>query len=490
MHQALGDGGPDRGRGSGPALGVGSGAAPAPRPEEAGVIGPPRAGGKGTPGPAPAAPSGKLYSGRFAEGLLPQLERFAGSLEIDVELARYDIAGSLAHARGLLAAGLISPTQLEAIEQGLSVVGSELEAGEFEFVESDEDIHTAIERRLTAIAPDAGARLHTGRSRNDQVALDLRLYCRAACSELAQGIARLVAALTDQARRHRDVAMPGYTHLQRAQPVSVGWHLLAYAQGLMRDSERIRQAYRAADQLPLGAGALAGSTLPLRPDVVARELGFESLMENSMDAVSDRDFALDLIYACATIALHLSRLGEDVVIWASSEFGFLDLADRIATGSSLMPQKKNPDIAELLRGRSGRAIGALTSLATVLKGLPMSYDRDLQEDKLALFTATENALDCLEAAALLVSNLVFDREALARGLEDAGLYATDSAEALVLAGTPFRQAHHQVAAEVREGRFTPPWGARDSLSKRGLDVPALARSTAARVASLRRWART
>jgi argininosuccinate lyase len=406
---------------------------------------------------------------------------------VDVALAPYDVAGSIAHCRGLHAAGLLSQKQLQDTERGLRQVAEELRHGSFVFSQSDEDIHTAVERRLSELFPEAGARLHAGRSRNDQVALDLRLYCRGACSGLSHELAGLVQGLAVQAEAHAELGMPGYTHLQRAQPVTVGHHLLAHAEPLLRDAERVRHAYGAADAMPLGSGALAGSTLEIPREVVARELGFGSLTANSMDAVSDRDFALDLVYACVSIALHLSRLAEDVVLWASSEFGFLKLPDRVATGSSLMPQKKNPDIAELLRGRSGRALGSFTALATVLKGLPLAYDRDLQEDKVALFSAVDNALDCLQAAGLLVDNFEFDEERLAGALADPGLLATDSAEKLVGEGVPFREAHHRVASDVTAGRHEPPWDAARSLQLRRLQVREKARLTTRRAASLARW---
>jgi argininosuccinate lyase len=418
--------------------------------------------------------------------MLP-LERFASSLTVDIALAPYDVAGSIAHARALHAAGLLSRKQLQNAERGLRLVAAEIRDGIFEFSNSDEDIHTAVERRLTELFPEAGARLHAGRSRNDQVALDLRLYCRAACSGLTYELAGLVEGLASQAEAHAELAMPGYTHLQRAQPVTVGHHLLAHAEPLLRDAERVRHAYGAADAMPLGSGALAGSTLEIPREVVARELGFRSLTANSMDAVSDRDFALDLVYACVSIALHLSRLAEDVVLWASSEFGFLKLPDRVATGSSLMPQKKNPDIAELLRGRSGRALGSFTALATVLKGLPLAYDRDLQEDKLSVFAAVDNALDSLQVAGLLVDNFEFDEERLAGALADPGLLATDSAEKLVAEGVPFREAHHRVASDVTAGRHEPPWDAARSLQLRRLQVREKARLTTRRAASLARW---
>jgi len=406
---------------------------------------------------------------------------------VDFQLYPYDIAGSIAHARGLAAAGVITRARLAAIERGLRRIRRELDSGEFELSDSDEDIHTAIERRLTEITP-AGASLHAGRSRNDQVALDLRLYCRAAASELINALAAVVDALASKAADHAGWVMPGYTHLQRAQPVTVGHHLLAHAEPLLRDAERFRHAYDAADEMPLGSGALAGTTLPLRREVVAKELGFERLSPNSIDAVSDRDFALDLVYACMLTAIHLSRLGEDVVLWASAEFGFVNLADEIATGSSLMPQKKNPDIAELLRGRAGRPIGSLVTLATILKGLPLAYDRDLQEDKRALFGAVDNAWDSLRAAELLVQHLAFERDRMAAAASDPGLLATDVAEALVAAGTPFRKAHEEVGRSVRAGKLAAPWKAADSLRKRNLVGAPNPRRVAARAAVVRREA--
>jgi argininosuccinate lyase len=433
------------------------------------------------------SPAGKLYAGRFTEGLLPELERFSSSLALDLRLARFDVAGSIAHARGLREAGLLSGEELEGIETGLRRVAEELESGEFAFQPSDEDIHTAVERRLTELFPAGGARLHAGRSRNDQVALDLRLWCRDACGRLTLLVADLVDALAERALADADLPMPGYTHLQRAQPVTAGHHLMAHAQALLRDAGRLRQAYESADRMPLGAGALAGSTLGLPRESVARELGFAGLTRNTIDAVADRDFALDAIHACVQIALHLSRLGEDVVLWASAEFGFVRLADRVATGSSLMPQKRNPDIAELLRGRSGRALGGYTALATVLKGLPLAYDRDLQEDKVALFAAVDSAGECLEAARLLVETLEFDSERLAAALADPGLLATDSAERLVAAGTPFRQAHHEIAERVRLGTHEPPWDVARSLALRGLDAAGQAREARGEAARLRDW---
>ena len=363
----------------------------------------------------------------------------------------------------------------------------ELEDGVFKFRDTDEDIHTAVERRLTEITP-AGASLHAGRSRNDQVALDLRLYCRAAASATITAIADLVDALASKARAHAAWLMPGYTHLQRAQPVTVGHHLLAHAEPMLRDAWRFRHAYDSADEMPLGAGALAGTTLPLKREVVARELGFARLSQNSMDAVADRDFALDLIYACVSASTHLSRLGEDVVLWSSTEFGFVQLADEISTGSSLMPQKKNPDIAELIRGRAGRPLGSLVALATVLKGLPLAYDRDLQEDKTALFAAVDSTLESIRAAELVVRHLAFDKERLAAAASDPALLATDSAEAMVQAGTQFRKAHQAVGRQVLEGKQSAPWTVNASLSKRDLVGAPNPRRVAGRATAVRREA--
>ncbi len=390
----------------------------------------------------------------------------------------------------------MKPAELKAIEKGLRAIHDEIDEGQFEFLETDEDIHTAVERRLTEMTP-AGAALHAGRSRNDQVALDLRLYARAAASELIGALAEVVVALATKAAGHASWQMPGYTHLQRAQPITVGHHLLAHAEPLLRDAERVRHAYDAADEMPLGSGALAGTTLPLQRDVVAKELGFQRLTANSIDAVADRDFALDLVYACLVTAIHLSRLGEDVVLWATAEFGFVHLADEIATGSSLMPQKKNPDIAELIRGRAGRPVGSLVTLATILKGLPLAYDRDLQEDKPAVFAAVDSVLDSLGAARLLVEHLEFDRERLAAATSDHGLLATDAAEAMVASGTPFRKAHEEVGRAVRAGKLRAPWNAEASLRKRDLPGAPNPRRVAARAAAVRReaarllqWAKT
>ncbi len=429
----------------------------------------------------------KLWGARFERGLLPELERFSSSLEIDLKLYPFDIAGSVAHARGLAAAGLLKESELAAIERGLRVIRKELDDKKFKFAPSDEDIHTAIERRLTEITP-AGASLHAGRSRNDQVALDLRLYCMDAALTCATALALVIDALATKAQAHAGWVMPGYTHLQRAQPVTVGHHLLAHAEPLLRDVNRFITAYEASDEMPLGSGALAGSTLPLRREFVAKELGFSRLTMNSIDAVSDRDFALDLLYACVCASIHLSRFAEDVVLWSSTEFGFVKLADEIATGSSLMPQKKNPDIAELLRGRTGRSLGSFVALVTVLKGLPLAYDRDLQEDKTALFSSVDSTKHSMLAASRVVEHLEFDRKRLAAAAADPGLVATDVAEELVRTGMPFRAAHETVGGQVLAGELKAPWDAATSVRKRDLVGAPNPRRVAARARRLRREA--
>ena len=439
----------------------------------------------------------KLWGGRFRKPMLPELERFSSSLEADLELAPYDIAGSIAHARGLLEAGLLKKAQFDRLHKALVKVGKEIEGDQFVFADSDEDIHTAVERRLAEIDPDGAGRLHAGRSRNDQVALDLRLYCRAAASAIAEELGATISALAAAAAKHAGLAMPGYTHLQRAQPVTAGHHLLAHAHPLLRDANRVMNAYAAASEMPLGSGALAGTTLPLQRQTVAEALGFALLTRNSMDAVADRDFALDLVYACLSVGLHLSRFGEDVVLWASSEFGFLKLADEVSTGSSIMPQKRNPDIAELIRGRSGRPLASLVGLAMVVKGLPLAYDRDLQEDKRHLFSAVDNCLESLEAARLLVEHLEFDAARLTAAVADPDLLATDTAEKLVAEGRAFREVHGEVGRSLLEGTHQPPWDVAESLRRRSLpsgpepgQVKAVAATVRRQAADLGDWART
>jgi argininosuccinate lyase len=367
-------------------------------------------------------------------------------------MAAQDIAGSLAHARALGRAGLLDDRSLGAVERGLNKIGQELALGQFTWLPADEDIHMAVERRLTELVGEPGQRLHTGRSRNDQVALDLRLWCRLATVGVVEAIAELQAVILRRARQHQSTSLPGYTHLQRAQPVQLAHHLLAYFEMLERDQERLQDLDRRTDSSPLGAGALAGNTLGVDRRRPARELGFSKVSANSLDAVSDRDFVAELVFSCALTAVHLSRLCEDLIIWNSREFSFITLPDQWATGSSLMPQKKNPDVLELVRGRSGRPVAALVGILTVLKGLPLSYDRDLQEDRTHLFSAVGSVTESLRVLSGLLAAVVFNRERLAAAASDPELLATDLAEWLVRGGVPFRLAHGMVARSVREAQ--------------------------------------
>jgi len=390
--------------------------------------------------------------GRLAGELHPAIRRFTHSLPFDRRLFQEDVQGSVAHARMLGARGIVRPGEARALVRGLGRVLRELESGRFRFRETDEDIHMAVERRLTELVGPVGGKLHTGRSRNDQVALDLRLWLRGRVDALREGVAGVARALLDLAGRHRDAVLPAYTHLQRAQPVLFAHHLLAYVEMLGRDDERLAEARRRIDVLPLGAGACAGSAFPVDPRRVARELGFRAVFANSLDAVSDRDFVVEFLAAAALTLVHLSRLGEDVLLWTSREFGFARLTDRVATGSSIMPQKRNADPAELLRGRVGRVVGSLVGMLTTLKGLPLSYNRDLQEDKEALFDAVDTLKGALGAAAALVRGLRPDARAMRRAVEDplSFLAATELADYLAERGVPFREAHAAVGALVRQ----------------------------------------
>ncbi len=339
----------------------------------------------------------QLWSGRFREAVDLAVEKFTASLAFDKRLALYDVQGSLAHARMLGARSILSKRDVAAIQRGLARVRREIESGQFRWALEDEDVHFAIERRLTALIGDAGKRLHTGRSRNDQVATDVRLWLRAEIDATDELLVALLRALLAQAERHAGLIMPGYTHLQVAQPVTFGHHLLAYVAMLERDRERLADCRRRVNRLPLGAAALAGTTFPIDRARVARELGFEGIAENSVDAVSDRDFAIEFC-ACAALAMvHLSRLAEELVLWASPRFGFVRLPDRYCTGSSIMPQKKNPDVPELVRGKSGRVFGSLVALLALMKGQPLAYNKDNQEDKEPLFDAADTVRSSLEA---------------------------------------------------------------------------------------------
>jgi argininosuccinate lyase len=392
--------------------------------------------------------TGKPWGGRFRERTDPAVERFTASLAFDRALARYDIRGSIAHARMLGAAGLVPGEDVESLVAGLEKVAAEIERGEFPFDPSLEDIHMNVETRLRQLVGPAAGRLHTGRSRNDQVATDLLLYLRDACGAARRGLAALRRALLERAGEHVDTVLPGYTHLQRAQPVRLAHHWLAYVEMLRRDGERFAQLAARLGACPLGAGALAGSTLPLDRERTARALGFREPARNSMDAVASRDLALEFL-SCAAIAMvHLSRLAEELVLWSTAEFGFVELSDAYATGSSLMPQKKNPDVPELVRARSGRAIGNLVTLLTVLKGLPLTYNRDLQEDKEPVFDSARTLRDCLEVMAGALMELRVDRDRMRIAANDSLLLATDLAEALVREGVPFREAHEAVGRLV------------------------------------------
>ena len=378
-----------------------------------------------------------LWGGRVGRPLDPEVSAFLRA--DDAELLPYDCQATAVHARRLHAAGLLDDDELADAETRLAEIAA---GGGIE--PEDEDVHTAIERLLGEV----GRKIHAGRSRNDQVAAAFRLYVEDACAEARAGIAALAAAALDRAEAEAETPMPGYTHLQRAQPVTVGHHLLAWVEMLERDLKRFAAAAEGASESPLGAGALAGSTLELPPP--------ERQLRNSLDAVADRDFALDYLYAAATCFVHLSRIGEELVLWTTAEFGFASLPDDVATGSSMMPQKLNPDVAELVRGKAGTAIGRLTGLLATVKGLPLAYNRDLQEDKPPVFAARADLRGALGALAVLVRGLELDRERLAAAASDPLLLATDAAEALVREGVPFRDAHEQVAGSVRDGTFAAP----------------------------------
>jgi len=390
-----------------------------------------------------------LWHGRFEGGPAEALQALNDSLPFDRRMFREDIAGSRAHVRMLSRVGLMSEVDSEAVLAALDAVEAEMADGSFAFAAGDEDIHTAVERRVTELAGDAGARLHTGRSRNDQVATDLRLWALRELGDLACLVTTFQGTLAARADEAADAYLPGYTHLQRAQPVLLAHHLLAHGWALARDVDRLLDARDRADVSPLGAGALAGSSLPLDPDSVAADLGFAARFENSMDAVGDRDFVAESLFALALLGVHLSRIGEELVLWSSEEFGFVDLDDAFSTGSSMLPQKKNPDVAELARGKAGRLIGHLTGLLATLKGLPMAYNKDLQEDKEPLFDAFDTVRLTLAALDGMVSTLAFRTDRMADAADSPYAAAIDLAEYLVAAGTPFRDAHAVVGALVR-----------------------------------------
>jgi argininosuccinate lyase len=408
----------------------------------------------GNPPEAPSGPGRTLWHGRF--GALPadELLAYTVSLPFDRRLWPDDIAGSRAHVRGLHRAGLLTEAEGAATLGALDDVAAELERGAFQFLPADEDIHTAIERRVTELAPGAGTKLHTGRSRNDQVATDLRLWCRRELRTVAGRIIDLQQVLlerAEQAGTAPDAAyLPGYTHLQRAQPVLLAHHLLAHGWALARDVDRLLATITRLDVSPLGAGALAGSSLPLDPVATANDLGFARAFDNSLDAVADRDFVAESLFDLALVAIHLSRLGEEWVLWTSDEFGFARLDDAYSTGSSMLPQKKNPDIAELARGKAGRVIGGLVGLLTTLKGLPLAYNRDLQEDKEPLFDAVDQVSLGLAALSGMIATASFDYERMRAAADSPASAATDLAELLVGRGMPFREAHGLVGSLVQQ----------------------------------------
>ncbi|MBW3594596.1 MAG: argininosuccinate lyase [Actinobacteria bacterium] len=391
-----------------------------------------------------------LWSGRFDEAPDPDMAAFTSSSAVDLRLLPYDIAATKAHAHVLNHAGFLDDDELDAIESVLTRLLDEWQNGDVRDTGSDEDVHSLVERVLTEELGEAGRRIHAGRSRNDLVATDLRLWCRDAATEAADALARFIELLSQLAEQHTDTVMPGYTHLQRAQPVSLGFHLLAHGFALVRDAKRFRAAYESADVSTLGAGALAGTTLDLDPYIATQKLDVTRTFDNAMDAVSDRDFVADLVYACALCGVHLSRLAEEVVLWTSSEFGFARLSDSWSTGSSMMPQKRNPDVAELTRGRAAIVIGDLTALLTVLKGLPLAYNRDLQEDKAIVFRAHDATVGCIEAMTALVASITFDPTTMADAAMSGSTWATDLAEVLVTRGVPFRDAHEMVGRLVAD----------------------------------------
>lgn len=388
------------------------------------------------------------WSGRFSATPGEFQQVFGASLPVDKRLYAEDIAGSIAHARMLARQGVIVESDAEAIESGLLGILRDIEAGAFVFDIADEDVHMAIEAELTRRIGDAGKRLHTARSRNDQVATDTRLHARRMALELAGRISELRAVLITLAGTHPAVVMPGYTHLQKAQPVLFAHHMLAYTWMLTRDFKRVKHAYKAADVLPLGSAALAGTTFPIDRDMVAHELGFSAVSPNSLDAVSDRDFLVDLTYACTLGMVHLSRLAEEIILWSSGEFGFVTLDDAWSTGSSIMPQKKNPDFAELVRGKTGRAVGDLTALLVTLKGLPLAYNKDMQEDKEPAFDAVDTYAASLRAMAGMLSSMRVNEDRMRQGALGGFMAATDLADLLATRGVPFREAHEIVGRIV------------------------------------------
>ncbi|MBK7458687.1 MAG: argininosuccinate lyase [Betaproteobacteria bacterium] len=397
----------------------------------------------------PLANKQQAWSALFSEPMSELVQRYTASVGFDQRLWRADIEGSLAHAEMLAAQGVVSADDLADIRRGMAAITSEIESGQFPWKLELEDVHLNIEARLTALVGDAGKRLHTGRSRNDQVATDVRLWLRGEIDRLAALLAEMQRSLVALAAVHTETVMPGYTHMQVAQPVSFAHHLLAYVEMFSRDAERLADVRRRTNRLPLGAAALAGTSYPLDRERVARTLGFDGVCQNSLDAVSDRDFALEFSAAASICMVHVSRLAEEIVLWMSQNFGFIDLADRYCTGSSIMPQKRNPDVAELARGKSGRVVGHLMALLTLMKGQPLTYNKDNQEDKEPLFDTVDTLADTLRIMAEMVGGIEVKTDAMERAALKGYATATDLADYLVKKGLPFRSAHEVVAHAVK-----------------------------------------
>ncbi|MBL9114859.1 MAG: argininosuccinate lyase [Verrucomicrobiaceae bacterium] len=397
-----------------------------------------------------------MWKGRFSQPTSALVQRYGESVSFDHRLYPHDIRGSIAQSKALLKAGIITAEEQSAIENGLNGILADIQNGKFEWREDLEDVHMNIESELTRRIGAAGAKLHTGRSRNDQVALDVRMYCREEVGQIIAALREMQRSLVECAERHPNAVLPGYTHLQRGQPVLFGHHLLAYIEMFERDVSRLSDSLKRINVMPLGSGALAGSTILLDRELVAKELEFPAITQNSMDAVSDRDYVAEVLFAIALCGVHLSRLSEDVILWVSAEFGFVSLSDAHTTGSSLMPQKKNPDVAELTRGKTGRLVGNLMSLLTLLKGLPMTYNRDLQEDKEPLFDSVDTIKAALAVFAEMMAGLTVKEDKTRAATSDPMLLATDLADYVVKKGLPFRQGHEVigklVAFSIAEGR--------------------------------------
>ena len=389
-----------------------------------------------------------LWSGRFAGGMAESTLDFTTSLETDSALAFFDVMGSLAHVRMLKKCQIIPEDDADRIIEGLKTIVAEMENGEFKLDFSLEDIHTNVEFRLTELIGPAGGKLHTGRSRNDQVALDIRLYLRSACDEVRALVQSLMDTLLSLAEEHVDTIMPGYTHMQKAQPITFAHHLMAYFEMLKRDEERLSECRKRINVMPLGSGALAGTTYPLDREYVAEQLGFDAVTNNSLDGVSDRDFAIEFCSDLSMLMMHLSRFCEELILWSSHEFSFVEMDDAYSTGSSIMPQKKNPDVAELIRGKTGRVFGDLTTLLTMMKGLPLAYNKDMQEDKEAVFDALDTVLLCLPVFTNMVKTMNVRKDVMLMGAKGGFANATDVADYLVKKGVPFRDSHSIVGQMV------------------------------------------